>query len=129
QTCQAQLIVTVHPVTQRLAVHPSTARRLRSVLALQHQSQGQRSPCLRTVGAARRRLAQVMSRKIGPRDRNRHVQTSLSERVLNRTIPRRRKSQASQHIGRLVLYQRPYVMTTFAHSLEAMAVILSGTAM
>ena len=102
QTGEAICIVAVHPIAQRLPVHPGAARRLGPALAFHHQSQRQCTPRLRAVTAARRRLAQVRRREIGPRNRNRHVQVSLPEQVLNRMSPRRSKSQASQHVGRVV---------------------------
>ena len=59
QTVQAQRVIPVHPIAQRLPVHPRTARRLRPAPALQHQSQRQRAPSYRAAITPRRRLPEI----------------------------------------------------------------------
>lgn len=72
QPRQALLVVTMHPVPKRLAVHPASLRRLRARPALPHQSQGQHPPRRRRVLAPRRRPTKTRCVQVQPRDQNRH---------------------------------------------------------
>ena len=70
QPVQPLGIGAMHPVPQRLAVHPADHRRRRTVNAPQHQRDCQHPPrCPRILRLARRR-AQLRSRQVQPRDHN-----------------------------------------------------------
>ena len=64
-------VVAVHPVPQRLPVHPAGLRRGLPVDALQHQRQRQHPPRRLRIPAPRRRRPQLRRRQLRPRDRNR----------------------------------------------------------
>ncbi len=87
QTGEPGLVVAMHPVTQRLPVHPGGLGGLRPAPALQHQRQSQHAPRRRRILAPRSRSAKPARVQIHPRDRYRHHPLSFSNSESERTEP------------------------------------------
>ncbi len=62
-------IVAMHPIAQRLAIHPGQLRRFSARPTLQDQGDGQQAPNLSAIAALCCELAQCLSRMLRPCDR------------------------------------------------------------
>ena len=63
-------IVAMHPIAQRLAIHPGQFRRFSARPALQDQGDGQQAPNLSAIAALCCELTQCLSRMLRPCDRD-----------------------------------------------------------
>jgi peptidoglycan/LPS O-acetylase OafA/YrhL len=60
----------MHPIAQRLAIHPGQLRRFSATPALQDQGDGQQAPNLSAIAALCCELAQCLGRMLRPCDRD-----------------------------------------------------------
>ena len=112
ETRQSVGIVPVNPVPQRLAIHPTLARRRGPVHTFEHQRQRQHATSRPNAARTTRRNPQVRGRQIKTTDRNRmshdrptQPQNHRSERKISR------KNAASQPQRPLVLALRSHATT------------------
>jgi hypothetical protein len=70
-------VVTMHPVAQRLTLHPGSFRSLGPGVPVQNERQGQKAADLRTVTAFRRKRAKIRRRVFGSCDRERLAHSIL----------------------------------------------------
>jgi hypothetical protein len=73
QPRQTSFVITVHPITQRLPIHPAQACSLRPRVALEHQGQGQHTSCSIRISAAARLPTKRRCRVIPSREFDRHA--------------------------------------------------------
>jgi hypothetical protein len=73
QSGQAALIVTMHPIAQRLPVHAGTPSRVASALTFQNKSNRKHASRRRDVLAPSRRAPKLYWSETLPRHRNRHL--------------------------------------------------------
>ena len=81
QTLHALGVVAMHPVAQRLTIHPVQRRRLRPRMTLKHQRQRQQPPNLRPIRTPAAQRPQLHARVVPPRNpqRRAHPISPLSE--------------------------------------------------
>ena len=71
------LIVTMHPITQRLPIHPGLSGGVLAAAALKHHRNRQKPPALRRIPALDRQVAQLGRAVLHPSDCNRDTKPPM----------------------------------------------------
>ncbi len=101
QSRQAIGLVAMHPVLQRLAVHPAGLSRRRAVDTFQDQSQGQHPPRRPHIRRCPRRCSQLEGAQFQPRDGDPRHRYCLAKKTANQRF-RNLETPEGSKIGQLI---------------------------
>jgi hypothetical protein len=109
QARQPFIVVSMHPIAERLPVHAATLRRLRAAVAFQNQRNSQHATGRTSILRPRRRLPQP--RRVVVRSNNRNRQSRLPRFAALRSESQRKQfgNRRSQPSVPLVLVDRSFI--------------------